>query len=146
MEYFPLILKERIELFYKARSRGKEPQTFDDINEITEQVCIIHQGEQVYDPHLFCQGDFLDDDILYEYSLNPELRKLNGWVIRRIILQEVSWQTLQVRLNIAINVLARLKLKYCGRNLRICIQDNIVKNCWAIHRAKLAQELPFYQG
>lgn len=146
MEYFPLVLKERAELYYKARNRGKNPQTFDDINEIIKHVRIINQGVQVYEPHLLCQGDFLDDDILYEYCLNEELRKLVSWVMTRIILQNVGWHTLQVRLNIAINVLSNIDLKRGSRNLKICIQDNIVKNCWSIHRAKLEKDLPFYRG
>ena len=138
MEYFPLILKQRI---LRATNNSLE-----DIDEITQQVRIIHQGEQVEEPHIFCQGDFLEEDILYEVCLNPELRKVGKWAMERIVLQKIEWQTLQVRLNIAINVLARIELKRGSRNLRIWMQDNLVKNCWSIHRARLERDLPFYQG
>lgn len=138
MEYFPLVLKQRVN--YSLH------KSLDDIDEIIEQIFILNKSEKICEPHLFCQGDFLDDDILYENCLNSDLRKLGNWVMERIILQNISWRTLQVRLNIAINVLSKIELKRGSRNLRICIQDNIVKNCWSIHRAKLEKELPFYQG
>lgn len=138
MEYFPLVLKRRVD--YSLH------KSLDDIDEIIKQISIVNKNIKICEPHLFCQGDFFDDDILYENCLNPDLRKLGNWVMSRIVLQNISWRTLQVRLNIAINVLSKIELKYGSRNLRICIQDNIVKNCWSIHRAKLEKELPFYQG
>lgn len=138
MEYFPLVLKRRVN--YSLH------KSLDDIDEIIKQIRVIDKPEEICEPHLFCQGDFFDDDILYEDCLNPDLRKLGNWVMNRIVLQNISWSTLQVRLNIAINVLSKIELKRGSRNLRICIQDNIVKNCWSIHRAKLEKELPFYQG
>lgn len=138
MEYFPLVLKQRVD--YSLH------KSLDDIDEIIKQISIVNKNTKICEPHLFCQGDFFDDDILYENCLNPDLRKLGNWVMSRIVLQNISWRTLQVRLNIAINVLSKIELKYGSRNLRICIQDNIVKNCWSIHRAKLEKELPFYQG
>lgn len=138
MEYFPLVLKQRVN--YSLR------KSLDDIDEIIKQISVSNKNTKICDPHLFCQGDFFDDDILYENCINPDLRKLGNWVMSRIVLQNISWRTLQVRLNIAINVLSKIELKHGSRNLRICIQDNIVKNCWSIHRAKLEKELPFYQG
>lgn len=138
MEYFPLVLKQRVN--YSLH------KSLDDINEIIKQIGIVNKKTKICEPHLFCQGDFFDDDILYENCINPDLRKLGNWVMSRIVLQNISWRTLQVRLNIAINVLSKIELKHGSRNLRICIQDNIVKNCWSIHRAKLEKELPFYQG
>lgn len=138
MEYFPLVLKRRV--YYSLH------KSLDDIDEIIKQIRVIDKPEETCEPYLFCQGDFFDDDILYEECLNPDLRKLGNWVMNRIVLQNISWRTLQVRLNIAINVLSKIELKRGSRNLRICIQDNIVKNCWSIHRAKLEKELPFYQG
>lgn len=138
MEYFPLVLKQRVN--YSLH------KSLDDIDEIIKQIRVIDKPGEICEPHLFCQGDFFDDDILYEDCLNPDLRKLGNWVMNRIVLQNISWRTLQVRLNIAINVLSKIELKRGSRNLRICIQDNIVKNCWSIHRAKLEKELPFYQG
>ena len=138
MEYFPLVLKQRVD--YSLH------KSLDDIDEIIKQISIVNKNTKICEPHLFCQGDFFDDDILYENCLNPDLRKLGNWVMSRIVLQNISWRTLQVRLNIAINVLSKIELKYGSRNLRICIQDNIVKNCWSIHRAKHKKELPFYQG
>lgn len=137
MEYFPLMLKQRVN--YSLH------KSLDDIDEIIKQIRVIDKPEEICEPHLFCQGDFFDDDILYEDCLNPDLRKLGNWVMNRIVLQNISWRTLQVRLNIAINVLSKIELKRGSRNLRICIQDNIVKNCWSIHRAKLEKELPFYR-
>ena len=138
MEYFPLVLKRRVN--YSLH------KSLDDIDEIIKQIRVIDKPEEICEPYLFCQGDFFHDDILYESCLNPDLRKLGNWVMNRIVLQNISWRTLQVRLNIAINVLSKIELKRGSRNLRICIQDNIVKNCWSIHRAKLEKELPFYQG
>lgn len=138
MEYFPLVLKQRVN--YSLH------KSLDDIDEIIKQISVVNKNTKICEPHLFCQGDFFDDDILYENCLNPDLRKLGNWVMSRIVLQNISWRTLQVRLNIAINVLSKIELKHGSRNLRICIQDNIVKNCWSIHRAKLEKELPFYQG
>ena len=138
MEYFPLMLKQRVD--YSLH------KSLDDIDEIIKQICVNNKNAEICEPHLLCQGDFLDDDILYENCLNPDLRKLESWVMNRIVLQNISWRTLQVRLNIAINVLSKIELKHGSRNLRICIQDNIVKNCWSIHRAKLEKELPFYRG
>ena len=138
MEYFPLVLKRRVN--YSLH------KSLDDIDEIIKQIRVIDKPEEICEPYLFCQGDFFDDDILYEDCLNPDLRKLGNWIMNRIVLQNISWRTLQVRLNIAINVLSKIELKHGSRNLRICIRDNIVKNCWSIHRAKLEKELPFYQG
>ena len=99
MEYFPLVLKQRVN--YSLH------KSLDDINEIIKQIGIVNKNTKICEPHLFCQGDFFDDDILYENCINQDLRKLGNWVMSRIVLQNISWRTLQVRLNIAINVLSK---------------------------------------
>lgn len=139
MEYFPLALQKRVLLVQKV--------DINEMEEILKKIRSGYQGVFINEPHLFCHGDYLDDDILYEFCLNPDLRCLGDWIMRKLILSKnISWQTMQVRLRIAINVLNNLVMKKGNRNLRICIQDNMVNNVWAVHRARLVTELPFYQG
>lgn len=139
MEYFPLALQERVFLTQKNRPDGTE--------EVLKRIRDYYKNEFIYEPHLFCHGDYLDDDILYEFCINPDLRILGDWVMRKLVLSKgISWNTMQVRLRIATNVLTNMILKKGSRNLKICIQDNMVNNVWAIHRARLIIELPFYQG
>lgn len=136
MEYFPYVLKTRAE---NIRHRS-----IDDINEAIEELRIIHQSEPFMEPHLLCHGDYMDEDILYEYATNPRLRTLVDWAMRRVVFEKIlTWATMHVRLNIAVNALRGIYMPNVSHNLRVIIQDNIVQNLWSVHREKLMQDLPF---
>ena len=50
MEYFPLVLKQRVN--YSSH------KSLDDIDEIIKQIRAINKNTKICEPHLFCQGDF----------------------------------------------------------------------------------------
>lgn len=131
MEYFPLILKNRLKM-----TCGKEVETVEEL---------IHElKDTVYEPHLFCQGDYLDDGCLYEYCLNPELRELGKWIMERIVLaQHIGMKTVGVRLRIANGLLNKINMKTNSETLKIHLQYNFVHNVQSIFQQKFAYDLPF---
>jgi hypothetical protein len=136
MEYFPYVLKSRAEQYRHS--------SINDLDEALQELCIIYQGKPLAEPHLFCHGDYLDEDILYEYATNPRLRTLADWAMRRVVLENIlTWTTMHVRLKIAVNAMRAIPMNNISSNMRIIMQDNLVQNLWSVHRAKLEKDLPF---
>ena len=131
MEYFPLILKSRIKLFCK-----KDVDKIDDmVHELKNYTC---------EPHLFCHGDYLDDECLYEFCRNPKLRDIGKWIMKRIVLDSgIEMRTVGVRLRIANGMLNKISMKTASEDLKIHLQHNFVNNVQSIFRQKFAYELPF---
>lgn len=136
MEYFPYVLKSRAEQYRHS--------SINDLDEALQELRIIHQGESLAEPHLLCHGDYLDEDILYEYAINPRLRTLVDWAMRRVVLENIlTWATMHVRLKIAVNAMRCIPMNNISSNMRIIMQDNLVQNLWSVHRARLEKDLPF---
>ncbi len=136
MEYFPYVLKSRAEQYRHS--------SINDLDEALQELRIIHQGESFAEPHLLCHGDYLDEDILYEYATNPRLRTLVDWAMRRVVLENIlTWTTMHVRLKIAVNAMRCISMNNISPNMRIIMQDNLVQNLWSVHRARLEKDLPF---
>lgn len=139
MEYFPLILKHRVTMMHFDL-----PDNMELILSIFRKV---YADEYIVEPHVFCHGDWYDDLCLKEYSRNPKLRYLSNWIMRKLILEEhLTWETAQVRMRIASNMLFQVGVVTGGKNLLNVLQGNFVNNVWAVHRQKLIYDLPFYQG
>lgn len=136
MEYFPYVLISRAEQYRHG--------SINDLDEALQELRIIHQGVPLMEPHLLCHGDYLDEDILYEYATNPRLRTLVDWAMRRVVLENIlTWTTMHVRLKIAVNAMRAIPMNNISSNMRIIMQDNLVQNLWSVHRAKLEKDLPF---
>lgn len=139
MEYFPLILKHRVTMMHYDL-----PDNMDLILEIFRKM---HTSEYIVEPHIFCHGDWYDDLCLKEYARNPKLRYLSNWIMRKLILEDhLTWNTVQVRMSIASNMLFQIGVVTGGKNILLLLQDNFVNNVWAVHRQRLIYDLPFYQG
>ena len=124
MEYFPLILKHRVTMMHF------------DLPDNMELILSIFR--KVYANEYLC---------LKEYSYNPKLRYLSNWIMRKLILEKhLTWETAQVRMRIASNMLFQIGVVTGGKNLLGLLQNNFVNNVWAVHRQKLIYDLPFYQG
>lgn len=138
MEYFPLILKHRV-----THMHFDLPDNMELILSIFRKA---HANEYIIEPHVFCHGDWYDDLCLYEYACNPKLRYLSNWIMRKLILEKnLTWETTQVRMRIASNMLFQIGVVTGGKNLLGILQSNFVNNVWAVHRQKLIYDLPFYQ-
>lgn len=136
MEYFPYVLISRAEQYRHS--------SINDLDKALQELRIIHQGVPLMEPHLLCHGDYLDEDILYEYATNPRLRTLVDWAMRRVVLENIlTWTTMHVRLKIAVNAMRAIPMNNISSNMRIIMQDNLVQNLWSVHRAKLEKDLPF---
>lgn len=136
MEYFPYVLISRAEQYRHG--------SINDLDKALQELRIIHQGVPLMEPHLLCHGDYLDEDILYEYAINPRLRTLVDWAMRRVVLENIlTWTTMHVRLKIAVNAMRAIPMNNISSNMRIIMQDNLVQNLWSVHRAKLEKDLPF---
>ena len=134
MEYFPLILRNRLKL-----SCHDSADTIEEvINKLKNSDLEISN-----DPHIFCHGDYLDDKCLYEVCLNPKLREIGKWIMNRIILEPIEMRTVGVRLRIATGVLNKTHLKTGGDNLKIQLQYNFVHNVQSVFQQKFAYDLPF---
>lgn len=139
MEYFPLILKHRVTMMHFDL-----PDNMELILSIFRK---LYANEYIVEPHVFCNGDWYDDLCLKEYSYNPKLRYLSNWIMRKLILEKhLTWETAQVRMRIASNMLFQVGVITGGKNLLDILQSNFVNNVWAVHRQKLIYDLPFYQG
>lgn len=139
MEYFPLVLKHRV-----TRMHFDLPDNMDLILSIFRKA---HANEYITEPRIFCHGDWYDDLCLKEYSRNPKLRYLSNWIMSKLILEKnLNWNTTQVRMRIASNMLFQVGVVTGGKDLLCILQSNFVNNVWAVHRQKLIYDLPFYQG
>lgn len=134
MEYFPLILKQRVKLVTRKDAT--------DIESVIKQVKSMVEDKYCYEPHLVCCGDYLDDNCMYEYCINPRLRNIVDWVMHNIILINIGWETMEVRKRIAVCMLDKIDMITSSDNLRIFITDNIVKNVGDVFRQKTL-DLPF---
>lgn len=138
MEYFPLVLKHRV-----THMHFDLPDNMELILSIFRKV---HANEYIVEPNIFCHGDWYDDLCLKEYAHNPKLRYLSNWIMRKLILEKhLTWETAQVRMRIASNMLFQVGVVTGGKNLLGILQSNFVNNVWAVHRQRLIYDLPFYQ-
>lgn len=139
MEYFPLMLKYRVTMMHFDLP--------DNMELILSTFRKLYANEYIVEPHVFCHGDWYDDLCIVEYTRNPKLRYLSNWIMRKLILEKhLTWETAQVRMGIASNMLFQIGLVTGGKNLLHILQSNFVNNVWAVHRQKLIYDLPFYQG
>ena len=131
MEYFPLILKNRIKLSCK-----KDVETIEEmVRELKGKTC---------EPHIFCCGDYLDDECLYEHCCNPQLREIGEWIMRKIIFDtHADMKTVGVRLRIATGALNKIPMHTKSENLKIILQYNFVHNVQSVLQQKFAYDLPF---
>lgn len=136
MEYFPLKLKERVELSMR-----------EQLSSVTMEIIVKKLKQQFenkycYEPHLVCNGDYLDEDCLYEYCCNPRLRNIVDWVMHNIVFQNIGWETMEVRKRIAVCMLDKIEMSTASDNLRIIITDNVIKSIGSVFRQKTF-DLPF---
>lgn len=132
MEYFPLILKERIRLSCKK-----------DVDTIEEMVNEL-KSFATCEPHIFCCGDYLDDECLYEFACNPHLREIGEWIMKKIIFDtHAGTRTVGVRLRIATGMLNKIPMHQKSDNLKIILQCNFVHNVQSVLQQKFAYDLPF---
>lgn len=137
MEYFPSKLKERAELLVRKRLPDDEP-----IAKILERLSREDYNKYCYNSHLLCHGDYLDEDCMYEYSRNPRLRNIVDWIMHKIVYPPITWETMEVRARIAVCMLNKVDMLTASKNLRIIIQDNLVKNISDLFLLKTF-DLPF---
>ena len=77
MEYFPNVL------IYRASLLGYKEEGIENV------INWFHNRLKkgfVYEPHIFCAGDSLDDNCLYEYACNEHLRRVGDWIMKTMIL------------------------------------------------------------
>lgn len=138
MEYFPKML------IYRASLLGYKDESIENV------INWFHNNLKkglVYEPHIFCAGDSLDENCLYEYARNEDLRRVGDWMMKTIILGDTKkLKTLTTRMRIGSGLLEKVEMKTGGKDLRLILFNNFVNNVWSLYRQKMVYDLPFYQG
>ena len=137
MEYFPKVL------IYRASLLGYKEEGIENV------VNWFHNRLKkgfVHEPHIFCAGDSLDDNCLYEYACNEHLRRVGDWIMKTIILSNpMKFKTLTTRMRIGSGLLEKVEMKTGGKDLKIILFNNFVNNVSSLYRQKMVYDLPFYQ-
>jgi len=86
--------------------------------------------------------DSEDDDVIHELWRNKEFQQWLQWVNKKLTLQigKVSYQTLGVRLRIAINMLDKLDLPW---RVAMKVHYYLCNNTWNEHSLVINEDLPF---
>ena len=86
--------------------------------------------------------DSEDDDVIHELWRNKEFQQWLQWVNKNLTLQigNASYQTLGVRLRIAVNMLDKLDLPW---KVGMKVHYYLCQNTWNEHRLIVNEELPF---
>lgn len=138
MEYFPKML------IYRASLLGYKSENIEDV------INWFHNNLKkgfTDGVHVFCAGDSLDEDCLYEYCCNEHLRRVGDWIMKTIVLtNSMKFKTLTTRMRIGSGLLEQVEMKTGGKNLKIILFNNFVNNVWSLYRQKMVYDLPFYQG
>lgn len=138
MEYFPKVL------IYRASLLGYKSESIEDV------INWFHNGLKkglICEPHIFCAGDSLDENCLYEHACNEHLRRVGDWIMKTIILSNpIKLKTLTTRMRIGAGLLEQVEMKTGGKDLKIILFNNFVNNVWSLYRQKMVYDLPFYQG
>ena len=138
MEYFPKML------IYRASLLGYEDESIENV------INWFHNGLKkgfVYEPHIFCAGDSLDENCLYEYACNEHIRRDEEWIMKVIIFGDTKkLKTLTTRMRIGSGLLEKVEMKTGGKDLKLILFNNFVNNVWSLYRQKMVYDLPFYQG
>lgn len=138
MEYFPKML------IYRASLLGYEDESIENV------INWFHNNLKkglVYEPHIFCAGDSLDENCLYEYACNEHLRRVGDWMMKTIIFGDTKkLKTLTTRMRIGSGLLEKVEMKTGGKDLKLILFNNFVNNVWSLYRQKMVYDLPFYQG
>lgn len=138
MEYFPKML------IYRASLLGYEDESIENV------INWFHNNLKkglVYEPYIFCAGDSLDENCLYEYARNEDLRRVGDWMMKTIIFGDTKkLKTLTTRMRIGSGLLEKVEMKTGGKDLRLILFNNFVNNVWSLYRQKMVYDLPFYQG
>lgn len=137
MEYFPKVL------IYRASLLGYEDESIENV------INWFHNRlkKGFFDePHIFCAGDSLDENCLYEYARNEHLRRVGDWIMKTMILSNpMKFKTLTTRMRIGSGLLEKVEMKTGGKDLKIILFNNFVNNVWSLYRQKMVYDLPFYQ-
>ena len=138
MEYFPKML------IYRASLLGYKSENVEDV------IKWFHNNLEkgfTDGAHVFCAGDSLDDDCLYEYCCNEHLRRVGDWIMKTIVLTNpMKFKTLTTRMRIGSGLLEQVEMKTGGKDLKLILFNNFVNNVWSLYRQKMVYDLPFYQG
>lgn len=138
MEYFPKML------IYRASLLGYESENIEDV------IKWFHNRLKkgfADGAHIFCAGDSLDDNCLYEYCCNEHLRRVGDWIMKTIVLTNpMKFKTLTTRMRIGSGLLEQVEMKTGGKDLKLILFNNFVNNVWSLYRQKMVYDLPFYQG
>ena len=137
MEYFPKML------IYRASLLGYKSESVEDvINWFRNRL----KKDFVDGAHIFCAGDSLDEDCIYEYCCNEHLRRVGDWIMKTIVLtNSIKFKTLTTRMRIGAGLLEQVEMKTCGKDMKIILFNNFVNNVWSLYRQKMVYDLPFYQ-
>lgn len=88
MEYFPKML------IYRASLLGCKEEGIENV------INWFHNRLKkgfIYEAHIFCAGDSLDENCIYEYCCNEQLRRVGDWIMKTIILSNsISLKHLQL--------------------------------------------------
>lgn len=137
MEYFPKML------IYRASLLGYKSESIEDVINWFRNNLKKGFAEE---PHIFCAGDSLDEDCLYEHCCNENLRRVSDWIMKTIVLANpMKFKTLTTRMRIGAGLLEQVEMKTGGKNLKIILFNNFVNNVWSLYRQKMVYDLPFYQ-
>lgn len=138
MEYFPKML------IYRASLLGYKSENIEDV------INWFRNGPKkdfTQAGHVFCAGDSLDEDCIYEYCCNEHLRRVSDWITETIILaNSIKFKTLTTRMRIGAGLLEQVEMKTGGKDLKLILFNNFVNNVWSLYRQKMVYDLPFYQG
>lgn len=130
-------------LIYRAGLLGYEDESIENV------INWFHNGLKkgsVYEPHIFCAGDSLDENCLYEYVCNEHLRRVGDWIMKTIVLTNpMKFKTLTTRMRIGSGLLEKVEIKTGGKDLKLILFNNFVNNVWSLYRQKMVYDLPFYQ-
>ena len=137
MEYFPKML------IYRASLLGYKSESVEDvINWFRNRL----KKGFVDGAYVFCAGDSLDEDCIYEYCCNEHLRRVGDWIMKTIVLtNSIKFKTLTTRMRIGAGLLEQVEMKTCGKDMKIILFNNFVNNVWSLYRQKMVYDLPFYQ-
>ena len=117
--------------------------------EVYDKLRSIHnQGAEylISNVEMFVEHDEMDDDVLYEIAINPDLRNIIKWVNEKIVLLLglANYQTIGVRLRIATAMINKLVFEKklpekTGRLIHYSLVSNLNSEISAIN----TQDLPF---
>lgn len=149
MAFFPTYLKRRYQLLKQAETHAPFSESL--IPNCSEILTILRQNNYAPEPHFFLYSDSLTldeitNEALYEIAINPELRKVQDWIWKRMLstIGVETYRSIDVYTRIGTSMLNKLVEEgSLSKDLNIYYHDNFVRNTADLLCEISVEELPF---